>query len=108
MFKQMGIQYLFCDAFDNMISKNAISEIDNSSLIDNNRYWGYREKTFADFLIDLKRKDVWEDNTHWSQSTSGKHPNNTGYELIAEELYKFILNLNLIENHINKSKNYLI
>jgi lysophospholipase L1-like esterase len=69
---------------------------------------GVENQSRPDIVIDLKRKDVWEDNTHWSQSTSGKHPNNTGYELIAEELYKFILNLNLIENHINKSKNYLI
>jgi hypothetical protein len=108
MFKEMGIQYFFCDAFDNMIGKTVISEIDNSNLIDNNRYWGYREKTFADFLINLKRRDVWEDNNYWSQSTAGKHPSNIGYQLIAEELYKFILNSNLIENNINKSKNYLI
>jgi lysophospholipase L1-like esterase len=108
MFKEMGIQYLFCDAFDTMISKNIICEIDNTNLIDSNRYWGYREKTFAEFLIDLKRRDVWEDNNYWSQSTSGKHPSNTGYQLIAEELYKFILNSNLLENNIDKDKNYLI
>jgi lysophospholipase L1-like esterase len=104
----MGIRYLFCDAFDNMIGKTVISEIDNSNLIDNNRYWGCREKTFADFLIDLKRRDVWEDNNYWDRTTFGKHPNNNGYQLIAEELYRFILNSNLIENDINKSKNYLI
>jgi lysophospholipase L1-like esterase len=108
IFKQMGIRYLFCDAFDNMIGKTVISEIDNSNLIDNNRYWGYREKTFADFLIDLKRRDVWEDNNYWSQSTTGKHPSNIGYQLIAEELYKFILNSNLMEPDANKNKNYLI
>jgi hypothetical protein len=108
MFKQMGIQYLFCDAFDNMISKEIIGEIDNSNLIDDSRYWGYREKTLANLLIDLKRKDVWEDNCYWSQSTQGKHPSNIGYKLIAEELYKFLLNSNLITDKITKRKNYLI
>jgi lysophospholipase L1-like esterase len=59
-------------------------------------------------LIDLKRRDVWEDNTYWSQSTSGKHPSNIGYQLIAEELYKFILNSNLLKNDMCKDKNYLL
>jgi hypothetical protein len=108
MFKEMGIQYLFCDAFDNMISKNVISEIDYGNLIDDSRYWGYKEKTFANFLIDLKRKDVWEDNSYWSQSTQGKHPNNFGYKLIAEELCGFILNSNLITDKNSKRKNNLI
>jgi hypothetical protein len=108
MFKQMGIQYLFCDAFDNMIGKDIIDGIDNSNLIDNSRYWGYKEKTLADLLINLKRKDVWEDNSYWNQSTQGKHPSDIGYKLIAEELYKFIINSNLITNKITKIKNYLI
>jgi hypothetical protein len=108
IFKQMGIQYIFCDAFDTMISKDIIGEVDNSNLIDNSRYWGYKEKTFSDFLIDLKKRYVWEDNNYWNESVAGKHPNNNGYKLIAEELYKFILKSNLIESDINKSKNYLI
>lgn len=108
VFKEMGIQYLFCDAFDIMINKGIISQIDNSNLIDSNRYWGYRERTFADLLIELKRRDVWEDNNYWDNLTIGKHPNSIGYRLIAEELYKFILNSNLIETDINKIKNYLI
>jgi hypothetical protein len=36
------------------------------------------------------------------------HPNTIGYKLIAEELYKFILNFNLIEKDMDKDKNYLI
>jgi hypothetical protein len=91
-----------------MMSKSIIGEIDNSNLIDKNTYWGCKEKTFADFLIDLKRKDVWEDNCYWGQSTQGKHPSNIGYKLIAEELYKFILDSNLITDKIIKRKNYLI
>jgi lysophospholipase L1-like esterase len=108
IFKELGIKYLFCDAFDDMIGNDIISEIDKSNLIDNSRYWGYREKTFADFLIDSKRSDVWEDNNYWNKLTAGKHPNNNGYQLIAEELYKFILNSNLMKPDANKSKNYLI
>ena len=91
-----------------MVGKDIIGEIDNSNLIDNSRYWGYKEKTFAKFLIDLQRRDVWEDNNYWNTSTEGKHPSNNGYRLIAEELYKFILNSNLLETGMNKSKNYLI
>jgi hypothetical protein len=108
MFKEMGIQYLFCDAFDNMISKDIINEIDNSNLIDNSRYWGYKEKTLANLLIDLKRKDVWGDNSYWNLSTQGKHPSDIGYKLIAGELYKFIINSNLMTDKITKRKNYLI
>ena len=58
-------------------------------------------------LIDTNKKDVWEDNNHWVDSTAGKHPSSNGYKLIADELYKFIIDGNLlIENKIKNS--YLI
>ena len=61
----------------------------------------------ADVLISTKRRDVWEDGNHWTENTAGKHPNNNGYKLIADELYKFITDNNLLT--YNKSKNsYLI
>ena len=85
MFKEMGIRYLFCDAFDSMISTNLISDIDRTEIIDKTHYWGFKEKTMANFLIDLKRKDVWEDYNYWIGRTQGKHPNSEGYKIIANE-----------------------
>lgn len=102
-FQQMGIRYLFCDAFDTMIRQNIFNNVNKTNLIDNTRYWGYKEKTFADLLIDLKRKDVWEDGNHWSKSVRGKHPSKIGYEIIAIELHKFISDNNLLLQ--NKFKN---
>jgi hypothetical protein len=107
MFKQMGIRYVFCDAFDTMVNDNIIDNIDKTNLIDKSHYWGYKHRTMADLLIDTKRKDVWEDGNHWTENTIGKHPNNNGYKLIADELYRFITDNNLLIQ--NKSKNsYLI
>jgi lysophospholipase L1-like esterase len=107
MFKELGIRYLFCDGFDMMINKNIDTLVDKSHLIEGNRYWGYRDKTIANLLINTNRKDVWQDNNHWVDTTAGKHPNSNGYKLIAEELYRFINESNLLTH--NKLKNsYLI
>lgn len=107
MFKELGIRYIFCDAFDTIINKNIDGLVNKTNLIDKNRYWGYRSKTMADLLIGTKRKDVWEDNNHWVDSTAGKHPSGIGYKLIAEELHKFIVEGNLLVE--NKEKNsYLL
>jgi lysophospholipase L1-like esterase len=107
IFKELGIRYLFCDAFDIMINKNIHKLVDKTHLIDDNRYWGYRSKTMANLLIDTNRKDVWEDNNHWVDTTAGKHPSSNGYKLIAHELYEFISQGNLLT--YSKSKNsYLL
>jgi hypothetical protein len=105
--KNLGIRYLFCDAFDIMIRKDIVGEVDKTALIENKNYWGYKEKTFADFLINLKRKDVWEDGNYWTDSTAGKHPSGLGYKMIAEELYRFISDNNLLQQTRIKSS-YLI
>jgi hypothetical protein len=107
IFKELGIRYVFCDAFDTMINKNIDVLVDKTHLIDGNRYWGYRDKTMVDLLINTNRKDVWENNLLWTHNTEGKHPSNNGYKLIANELYKFINEGNLLVH--NKSKNsYLL
>ena len=107
IFKQMGVRYVFCDAFDTMINNEIINEINKSNLIDETHYWGYKTKTMADLLIESKRKDVWEDGNHWTDNTAGKHPNNNGYKMIADELYKFILDNNLL-HHKTKHNSFLI
>ena len=106
-FKQLGIKYIFCDAFDTMISNHIDDTIDTSYLIDDTHYWGYKEKTFVDFLINLNRRDIWEDGCYWEKSTAGKHPNSIGYKLIAEELYQYILTNNLLDDNQIKNSNLI-
>lgn len=107
IFKQMGIRYLFCDAFDNMINSDIIDIIDKTNLIDESRYWGYKSKTMANLLIDTNRKNVWEDNNYWTKNTAGKHPNNNGYKLIGDALYKFIIDNKLL-TQCKSNNSYLI
>ncbi len=98
LFDKMGINYLFCDAFDNMISKNIIEEINKTKLICKKKYWRFMESTLRDFLIEKGIKDVWEDNIQFTERYAGKHPNKKGYKIIAEELHSWIIENNLIEN----------
>lgn len=107
MFKQIGVRYVFCDAFDTMINNDIIDSIDKTNLIDETHYWGYKDKTMADLLIGTKRKDVWEDENQWTENTAGKHPNNNGYKIIADELFTFITENNLL-NHIKTKNSYLL
>jgi len=107
IFKELGIRYLFCDAFDIMIDKNIDVLVDKTHLIDTNTYWGYRNKTMVNLLIDTNRKDVWQDNTNWTNTTAGKHPSSNGYKFIADELYKFITEGNLL-THSKPKNSYLI
>lgn len=107
LFKQLGIRYLFCDAFDLMIRDEINSDIDKSNLIYANQYWGFKKKTLMDFLIALNNKNVWEDNKLWNINIDGKHPNNNGYNFIATELYNYILDNNLLKKETNKNSNLL-
>jgi hypothetical protein len=54
------------------------------------------QKTLKDVLGVLDRSDVWEDNMLWTDATIGKHPNKNGYKIIADEMYDFIINNNLL------------
>jgi lysophospholipase L1-like esterase len=91
MFENLNIRYVFCDAFDSMFSSNINNEIDNTRLIHSSHYWGFKEKTMKDYLTATNDPDVWEDFNLWGDS-SGKHPNKHGYKLIANELFRFINN----------------
>ena len=50
---------------------------------------------------------MWEDGFHWLPNTDGKHPNKNGYEIIADELYNFIVKNNLL-NPIQIDNSFLI
>jgi lysophospholipase L1-like esterase len=107
MFENIGIRYVFCDAFDLMIGKEILNEIDKSNFINKNHYWFYKEKTFRDFLDNLNRKELWEDGRIPAKN-EGKHPSKIGYKLISEELYNFIVNNNILNYELNKLNfNYL-
>jgi hypothetical protein len=107
IFKELGIRYLFCDAFDIMINRNIHKLVDKTDLIESDKYWGYQNKTMANLLIDTNRKDVWEDGNNWISTTAGKHPSNNGYKLIADELFKFINNNNLLDYYEIRKTNII-
>ena len=90
-----------------MISNKINDNIDKTNLIDKNHYWGFGNKTFRDFLSETNRKDVWEDNQRWTKSVKGKHPNKNGYELISNELYRFILQNDLLKKIEIKKSNLI-
>lgn len=85
-----NIKYIMCDSFEPMlIDLNKKDDI--THIIDNTNYWGYRKQIFRDFLIDTNRLDIWEHQDVTFKTRATQHPNKHGYKLIADELYKFIL-----------------
>jgi len=103
MFDKMGIRYLFCDAFDSMVSFNILKEIDKTNFINQKNYWNFKTKTLRDFLEESKKSSIWQD-FKMIKKNEVKHPNMNGYKLIAEELYNWIQENNLLikkETQIN-------
>lgn len=103
LLESYNINYVFCDAFDFMITKNIPTNLDKTDFINKSNYYKFREMTFKDYLISIDDTDsyLWEDSIKWD-NTPGKHPNYKGYQKIANELYNFILNSNILK--YNKSK----
>ena len=83
-----------CDAIEKMVI-NVLVEDDKTEFINKQRYWNFGKKTFRDFLFDLKGQDIWEYSNISVDNRPSLHPNKNGYELISEELYSFIKNLNI-------------
>lgn len=84
------INYVFCDAFDKMVD-NPRTEIDKTNHINKIPYWYFGTKTFKDFLISKENRMVWEIPQQDIFKTPGMHPSEIGYELIANELFEFII-----------------
>ncbi len=95
MFTELGIRFLFVDAFDTMISQNIVNEVNKTSFIKKEHYWNFSTKTCRDLLIETDRADVWQDNKKFI-NTAGKHPSNNGYKMIAQHLYNWIIKENLL------------
>jgi lysophospholipase L1-like esterase len=89
------INYVFCDAFDKMID-NIKPENDKTYNINKSIYWGFGEQTFKEFLINTTNPLVWEEPNIDIFKTPGMHPSRIGYNIIAEELYAFISNNDII------------
>jgi lysophospholipase L1-like esterase len=88
------IKHLMCDGIEDMFL--GIEPLyDKTNLIDANSYWGCREKTMRDFLIEFNDYDMWEYKERWD-TRGTQHPNSKGYQLIADELYRFINQNSLI------------
>jgi hypothetical protein len=109
LLEHYGIKYVFCDAFDLMLGNHINENIDKTKFINKEHYYGFREKTIKDYLISIDNTDseLWENNVKWSE-TPGKHPNSKGYEEISKELYKFIIDNNIITKEIPPKKQILI
>lgn len=103
-----GIKYIFCDAFDLMIPNDMPKEIDKTQFINSNYYWGFSKKTFKDYIVSIDSTNIeyWEDGKPFGDVV-GKHPNRFGYKIIADELYRFILESNVLEKELNKKINLL-
>jgi hypothetical protein len=95
MFKDYGIKYLMCDAFESTII-DLESADDVRFLIDTKPYWGFNKMTFRDFLNNTNRLDIWEHQDTNFKTRATQHPNSLGYNLISEEIYNYIIKNNII------------
>jgi hypothetical protein len=87
-FKHYKIQYVMCDGIEDMFM-GIEPTYDKTDLIETETYWQYRKKTIRDWLIEFNDTSMWEHKERWD-TRGTQHPNIKGYELIAEELGKFI------------------
>ena len=92
MFEFYGVKYIMCDSFESMLI-DLHKKDDITHLIDGTHYWGFNKQTFRDFLNKNKKTDIWEYQDEKYQSRASQHPNKEGYQIIADELYKFIKTL---------------
>lgn len=95
MFKDYGIKYLMCDAFESTIIDLEPAD-DISFLIDTKAYWGFNKITFRDFLNNTNRLDIWEHQDANFKTRATQHPNSLGYKLISEEIYNYIIKNNIL------------
>lgn len=103
LFESYNIRYVFCDAFDFMVTENILPELNKTHFINKHNYYKFGKETLKDYLISLDDMDsnLWEDSTKW-QDTPEKHPNSKGYQIIAKELHNFIVESKIL-NENNKS-----
>lgn len=108
LFETYNIRYLFCDAFDLMIQGEIMKDVDNTKFINKKHYYGFKEKTLKDHLLMIDPEDdkLWENNIKWGE-TVGKHPNKNGYKEIANELYRYIIDFDILKETPKKQTNLI-
>jgi hypothetical protein len=100
-FEELGIEYIFVNAFENTISKDVkfYDQIKQDK-------WILPNYTLQEYLVD-KAKDfdkskgysVWEDDEiHVERNQDGPHPNRIGHRMIAEIIYEHIKDKKVIKN----------
>jgi hypothetical protein len=95
MFEEYGIKYLMCDSFESTIIDLQPTD-DILHLVNKKTYWGFNNITFREFLNKTNRLDIWEHQDANYNTRATQHPNTTGYKLISEELYNYIVEQNII------------
>ena len=86
--KHCKINYVMFDGIEDMFL-GLDSAYDKTDLIDKDSYWGYRNKTVRDWLIERTDDTFWEYKERWD-TRGTQHPNIKGYKLIADEVERFI------------------
>lgn len=86
--KHYKINYVMIDGIEDMFL-GLDSVYDKTDLIDKDLYWGYRDKTIRDWLIERTDDTFWEYKDRWD-TRGTQHPNSMGYKLIADEIERFI------------------
>lgn len=97
-FEELGVDYVFVNAFENNISKN----ISFYNQIKQEK-WLLFDYTLQEYLLDnskdfdtSKGHSVWEDDMiEVEKNQDGPHPNRIGHQIIAELIYEKIKNKKL-------------
>lgn len=93
LFKHYKIKYIMLESFDTMLHPPLKNNF--TYLIDYSTIFGKLETTTREMLKKTKRTDIWEVEQNYD-IVSTQHPNKKGYEIIANELYNFIIKNNII------------
>ena len=99
-FEELGIEYIFVNAFENNVSKNVkfYDQIKKEK-------WVLFDYTLQEYLLDQSKNfdvnkgySLWEDDTiEVKPNQDGPHPNRIGHRMIAEIIYEHIKDKKVIK-----------
>lgn len=100
-FERLGIEYLFLNAFENVLSDEVFfyNQIKSEN-------WILFNSTLSDYLIDRRGEiddslpySLWEDDyKKVERNQDGPHPNRIGYGFIAELIHSEIIKRKILKN----------
>jgi hypothetical protein len=105
IFEYFGVDYLFFNAFENVLSKNC-----KPYEFIKKEKWVLPDYTLSDYLCDIEPNldqtlpySLWEDDKKKvERNNDGPHPNRIGYKFIADLIYK-----NLEEKKVLLNKKFI-